>query len=65
MERVVQDGLEAKQRLNADGVSRRSFMAAFAAMGLGATAVPSTLWARLQEQQANELTASMINDGCS
>ena len=44
------------------GVSRRSFMAAFAALGLGATAVPSTLWARLQEGQARELTASMIND---
>lgn len=62
MERGVQDRFAGKGRLNAAGVSRRSFMAAFAAAGLGATAVPSTLWARLQEGQASELTASMIND---
>ncbi|MFV1987709.1 MAG: amidase family protein [Gemmatimonadota bacterium] len=43
-------------------LNRRSFMTAFAAMGLGATALPTTLWARLQESQANELTAEMIND---
>ncbi|MDH3732527.1 MAG: amidase [Gemmatimonadota bacterium] len=45
-----------------EGLNRRSFMAVFAAMGLGATALPSALWGRLQESQANELTASMIND---
>jgi Asp-tRNA(Asn)/Glu-tRNA(Gln) amidotransferase A subunit family amidase len=45
-----------------EGLNRRSFMAAFAAMGLGATALPTALWGRLQESQANELTASMIND---
>ena len=44
------------------GVDRRSFMAAFAGLGLGATALPGALWGRLQEAQANELTASMIND---
>ena len=43
-------------------VSRRSFMAAFSAAGLGATALPAKAWMRFQEAQANELTASMIND---
>ena len=37
-------------------------MAAFAGMGLGATALPGVIWGRLQETQEATLTASMIND---
>jgi len=43
-------------------LDRRTFMTAFAGIGLGATALPSIVWGRLQEEQEATLTATMIND---
>lgn len=40
--------------------TRRRFLAYFSGLGLGTTLLPGALWARLQEQKAQEVTASMI-----
>jgi Asp-tRNA(Asn)/Glu-tRNA(Gln) amidotransferase A subunit family amidase len=42
-------------------LDRRSFMAAMSAVGLGATALPAALWARLQEAEESRVTAQMIS----
>jgi Asp-tRNA(Asn)/Glu-tRNA(Gln) amidotransferase A subunit family amidase len=42
-------------------LDRRAFMSAMSALGLGATALPATLWARLQEAEEARVTAEMIS----
>ena len=44
------------------GIDRRRFMASLSALGLGMTALPAALWARLQETQEARITAAMIDD---
>jgi len=41
---------------------RRRFLAYFSGAGLTSTLLPGTLWARMQEQEAQEVTAEMIRE---
>lgn len=40
--------------------SRRRFLAYFSGLGLGSTLFPEALWARVQEQQVEEVTPEMV-----
>ena len=42
--------------------TRRRFMAHFAGMGLGSTLVPGVVWARMQDQGTQRVTAAMVKD---
>ncbi len=42
--------------------NRRRFIAYFSGAGLTSTLLPGTLWARMQEQEAGEVTAEMIRE---
>ncbi|MGH7539714.1 MAG: amidase [Gemmatimonadota bacterium] len=42
------------------GVDRRSFLTSMSAFGLGATAFPAALWARVQEAREERVTMEMI-----
>lgn len=42
--------------------SRRRFLAYFSGAGLTSTLLPGTLWSRMQEQEADEVTAAMIRE---
>ena len=42
--------------------TRRRFMAHFAGVGLGSTLVPGVIWARMQDQGAQRVTAAMVRD---
>ena len=42
--------------------SRRHFLAYFSGAGLTSTLLPGTLWARLQEQETDEVTAAMVRE---
>lgn len=42
--------------------SRRRFLAYFSGAGLTSTLLPGTLWARMQDQEAAEVTADMVRD---
>jgi hypothetical protein len=42
-------------------LNRRAFMSSMSALGVGATALPAVLWARLQESEEARVTAEMIS----
>jgi Asp-tRNA(Asn)/Glu-tRNA(Gln) amidotransferase A subunit family amidase len=42
--------------------TRRRFMSHFAGLGLGATLAPGVLWARMQDQGADQITLDMVTD---
>jgi Asp-tRNA(Asn)/Glu-tRNA(Gln) amidotransferase A subunit family amidase len=42
--------------------SRRRFVAYFSGAGLASTLLPGVLWAKMQEQQADRVTAAMLKD---
>jgi len=42
--------------------TRRRFMAHFAGIGLGSTLVPGVVWARMQDQGTQRVTAAMVKD---
>ena len=42
--------------------SRRTFTACLAGMGLGATALPKLLWAKVQQQGGTQVTAEMVKE---
>src|SRR6185436_8025120 len=42
--------------------TRRRFMAHFAGVGLGSTLVPGIVWARMQDQGTQRVTAAMVKD---
>jgi Asp-tRNA(Asn)/Glu-tRNA(Gln) amidotransferase A subunit family amidase len=42
--------------------TRRRFMAHFAGVGLGSTLVPGVIWARMQDQGTQRVTAAMVRD---
>jgi Asp-tRNA(Asn)/Glu-tRNA(Gln) amidotransferase A subunit family amidase len=42
--------------------TRRRFMGYFGGVGLASTLLPGVLWAKMQEQQAERVTAAMIKD---
>ncbi len=42
--------------------TRRLFITNFSAAGLGSTLLPGLLWARMQEQGAQRITAAMLKD---
>ena len=42
--------------------TRRRFMAHFAGLGLGSTLVPGVVWARMQDQGTQRVTAAMVKD---
>ena len=42
--------------------TRRRFMAHFAGLGLGSTLVPGIVWARMQDQGTQRVTAAMVKD---
>ena len=45
-----------------NSTTRRRFLAYFSGAGLTSTLLPGTLWARMQEQESDEVTAAMIRD---
>ena len=45
--------------------TRRRFLAYFSGVGLTSTLLPGALWARMQDQQASEVTAEMIRESAS
>ena len=45
--------------------TRRRFLAYFSGAGLTSTLLPGTLWARMQEQQAAEITPEMIQQAAA
>src|SRR4051794_21764165 len=42
--------------------TRRRFMGYFGGVGLASTLLPGVLWAKMQEQQADRITAAMLKD---
>src|SRR5579864_760608 len=42
--------------------TRRGFMGYFGGVGLASTLLPGVLWAKMQEQQAERVTAAMVKD---
>ena len=48
--------------MNPVTTSRRRFLSYFSGVGLTSTLLPGTLWARMQEQEALEVTPEMIRD---
>ena len=42
--------------------TRRRFMTHFAGIGLGSTLVPGIVWARMQDQGTQRVTAAMVKD---
>ena len=42
--------------------TRRRFMAHFAGIGLGSTLVPGVVWARMQDQGTQRVTATMVKE---
>ena len=48
--------------MNTETTSRRRFLSYFSGVGLTTTLLPGTLWARMQEQQAQEVTPEMIRE---
>src|SRR5436853_128957 len=42
--------------------TRRRFMTHFATIGFGSTLVPGIVWARMQDQGAQKITAAMVKD---
>ena len=44
------------------GPSRRRFLAYFSTVGLTSTLLPGALWARMQEERAERVTAAMLKD---
>src|SRR5207249_2578010 len=47
------------------GTSRRRFLAYFSTAGLTSTLLPGALWARMQEERAERVTAAMLKDALS
>ncbi|MEE8147837.1 MAG: amidase family protein, partial [Longimicrobiales bacterium] len=45
--------------------SRRRFLSYFSGVGLTSTLLPGTLWARMQQQQAQEVTPEMIREAAT
>jgi Asp-tRNA(Asn)/Glu-tRNA(Gln) amidotransferase A subunit family amidase len=45
-----------------DQATRRRFIAYFSTTGLATTLLPGVLWARMQEQRAQRITAAMLKD---
>ena len=48
--------------MNTVTTSRRRFLSYFSGVGLTSTLLPGTLWTRMQEQQAQEVTPEMIRE---
>jgi len=42
--------------------TRRRFLGYFTSAGLGSTLLPGVLWAKMQEQEAGEITSAMLKD---
>ena len=42
--------------------TRRGFITYFASVGLSSTLLPGVLWARVQEEKAERITAAMLKD---
>jgi hypothetical protein len=45
--------------------NRRSFLAYFSSLGLGATLFPNTLWGKIEEQQAASVTKEMLREAAA
>jgi len=45
--------------------NRRAFVAYFSGVGLGATLLPTTLWAKLEEQKATKVTKEMLREAAA
>ena len=43
-------------------ITRRRFVTYFSSVGLSSTLLPGVLWARLQEERAERITAAMLKD---
>jgi Asp-tRNA(Asn)/Glu-tRNA(Gln) amidotransferase A subunit family amidase len=45
--------------------NRRSFLAYFSSLGLGATLFPNTLWGKIEEQHASSVTKEMLREAAA